>query len=71
MIVSVFILNDAANKLPESHPIKLRLSTQWKSSLSKVQNRMLNHYVFNVKTDPDAPTGNWEASVEVRSFTKV
>ena len=62
-----FILNDAANKLPESHPIKLRLSDpNGKVVYQKVQkSNELNHYVFNVKTDPDAPTGNWEAMVSV------
>ena len=62
-----FILNDAANKLPESHPIKLRLSDpNGKVVYQKVQkSNELNHYVFNVKTDADAPTGNWEAMVSV------
>lgn len=62
-----FILNDAANKLPESHPIKLRLSDpNGKVVYQKVQkSNELNHYVFNLKTDPDAPTGNWEAMVSV------
>ena len=62
-----FILNDAANKLPESHPIKLRLSDpNGKVVYQKVQkSNELNHYVFNVKTDPNAPTGNWEAMVSV------
>ncbi|MBE0390769.1 alpha-2-macroglobulin [Flavobacterium sp. PL002] len=62
-----FILNDAANKLPESHPIKLRLSDpNGKVVYQKVQkSNDLNHYVFIVKTDADAPTGNWEAMVSV------
>lgn len=62
-----FILNDAANKLPKSHPIKLRLSDpNGKVSYQSVQkSNDLNHYVFIVKTDAAAPTGNWEAMVSV------
>jgi hypothetical protein len=67
-----FILNDAANKLPRSHPIKMRHSLMEKLVYQSSKSNELNHYVFNVKTDADAPTGNWEAmvSVEVLSFTK-
>ena len=62
-----FVLNDAANKLPASHPIKLRISEpNGKVIYQSVQKlNDLNHYAFVFKTDADAPTGNWEAMVSV------
>ncbi|TDO78090.1 hypothetical protein EV143_103335 [Flavobacterium chryseum] len=62
-----FILNDAANKLPQSHPIKFRLTDpNGKVTYQTVQKTNdLNHYAFIVPTDPDAPTGSWEAMVSV------
>ena len=62
-----FILNDAANKLPKAHPIKFRLTDpNGKVTYQTVQKtNELNHYAFTVPTDPDAPTGNWEAMVTV------
>lgn len=62
-----FILNDAANKLPQSHPIKFRLTDpNGKVTYQTVQKtNELNHYAFIVPTDPDAPTGSWEAMVSV------
>jgi uncharacterized protein YfaS (alpha-2-macroglobulin family) len=62
-----FILNDAANKLPKSHPIKFRLSDpNGRITYQTVQkSNDWNHYVFVVPTDSDAPTGNWEAMINV------
>ncbi|WPO80602.1 alpha-2-macroglobulin family protein [Flavobacterium sp. KACC 22761] len=62
-----FILNDAANKLPKSHPIKFRLNDpNGKTVYQTVQKTNdLNHYAFIVSTNQDAPTGNWEAMVSV------
>ncbi|MDN3671758.1 MG2 domain-containing protein [Flavobacterium branchiarum] len=62
-----FILNDAANKLPKSHPIKFRLTDpNGKVTYQTVQkSNNLNHYAFIVPTDTEAPTGNWEAMVSV------
>jgi len=62
-----FILNDVANKLPSAHPIKFRLTDpNGKVTYQTVQKtNELNHYSFIVPTDPDAPTGNWEAMVSV------
>jgi uncharacterized protein YfaS (alpha-2-macroglobulin family) len=62
-----FILNDVANKLPKEHPIKFRLTDlNGKVTYQTVQKtNELNHYAFTVPTDPDAPTGNWEAMVSV------
>ena len=62
-----FILNDASNKLPKSHPIKFRLNDpNGKTVYQTVQKtNELNHYAFTVTTSQDAPTGNWEAMVSV------
>ena len=62
-----FILNDASNKIPLGHPIKLRLSDpNGKVRYQTVQKSTdWNHYAFTVPTENDAPTGNWEAMVSV------
>ncbi|MBF4506760.1 hypothetical protein IRZ83_08765 [Flavobacterium sp. JLP] len=62
-----FILNDASNKLPKSHPIKFRLNDpNGKTVYQTIQKtNELNHYAFTVPTSADAPTGNWEAMVSV------
>lgn len=62
-----FILNDASNKLPKSHPIKFRLNDpNGKTVYQTVQKtNELNHYAFTVPTSQDAPTGSWEAMVSV------
>ncbi|HEX9979987.1 MAG TPA: MG2 domain-containing protein [Flavobacterium sp.] len=62
-----FILDDAANKLPKGHPVKMRLSDpNGKVAYQNIQkSNGLNHYTFVVPTDPDAPTGSWEAMVSV------
>ncbi|MDE3743143.1 alpha-2-macroglobulin family protein [Maribacter polysaccharolyticus] len=69
-----FLLNDNANKLPENHPVKLELLDPYnKVVLREVQTSGLNNfYHFNIKTDENAPTGNWLAKVTVggASFTK-
>ncbi|NUY81541.1 hypothetical protein HUK80_11580 [Flavobacterium sp. MAH-1] len=62
-----FILNDNANKLPANHPIKLRVTdARGKVTFQTVQtHNALNHYKFVVPTAMDAPTGSWEAVVNV------
>lgn len=62
-----FMLNDAANRLPKSHPIKFRLTDpRGKITFQDVKkSNDKNHYVFVVPTNADAPTGNWEAMVSV------
>ncbi|NAS31044.1 hypothetical protein GTQ40_08695 [Flavobacteriaceae bacterium R38] len=69
-----FMLNDAANDLPPNHPVKFEL----KDPYGKVTNREVrtfgtdNFYNFTIKTDENAPTGNWQAKVSVggAKFTK-
>ncbi|HMI05943.1 MAG TPA: MG2 domain-containing protein [Flavobacterium sp.] len=62
-----FVLNDAANKLPKSHPIKFRLSDPNGKVVYQTvkKSNELNHYTFVVPTDSDAPTGSWEAMVSL------
>ncbi|UPT72231.1 MAG: MG2 domain-containing protein [Flavobacterium sp. JAD_PAG50586_2] len=62
-----FILNDNANKLPDSHPVKLKLNDpHGKTVYQSVQKlNKLNHYKFIVPTQDSAPTGNWEAVVSI------
>ncbi|HLP63460.1 alpha-2-macroglobulin family protein [Flavobacterium sp.] len=62
-----FILNDNANKLPENHPIKLRLNDPNGKTVYQTVKRgnSLNHYTFVIPTETSAPTGNWEAVVNV------
>ncbi|MGB6153231.1 MAG: MG2 domain-containing protein [Pricia sp.] len=69
-----FMLNDMANKLPQNHPVKLELIDPY----NKVTHREIktgglnNFYTFDLKTDENAPTGNWLAKVSVggASFIK-
>ena len=62
-----FVLNDAANKLPPSHPIKFRLSDPNGKIVYQTVQKIndWNHYLFVIPTNSDAPTGNWEAMVNV------
>lgn len=62
-----FILNDNANKLPATHPIKLKLNDpNGKTTYQSVQPLSeWNHYKFVIPTQSSAPTGNWEAVVSV------
>jgi uncharacterized protein YfaS (alpha-2-macroglobulin family) len=73
-IYLTFMLNDADNKLPNAHPIKLELrDPNGKITHSEVQKNGLNNfYQFDLTTDDAAPTGNWNAKIEVGgvSFNK-
>ena len=62
-----FMLNDNANKLPQGHPVKFELKDPYgKITHKEIQNFGLNNfYSFTVKTDENAPTGNWQAKVTV------
>ncbi|QWX83417.1 hypothetical protein H0I23_13275 [Cellulophaga sp. HaHaR_3_176] len=69
-----FMLNDNANKLPANHPVKLELMNPYNKVIHREvkTNGLNNFYHFNLKTDENAPTGNWLAKVSVggASFTK-
>ncbi|WP_108867882.1 alpha-2-macroglobulin family protein [Aquimarina aquimarini] len=69
-----FMLNDNANKLPKGHPVKFELRDPYgKVTYQETKTDAVNNfYKFIVKTSEEAPTGNWQASVNVggASFTK-
>ncbi|MEW7278000.1 MG2 domain-containing protein [Aquimarina sp. 2201CG1-2-11] len=69
-----FMLNDNANKLPPKHPIKFELRDPYgKVVHQETTNEAINNfYKFVVTTSEEAPTGNWQASVDVggAKFTK-
>lgn len=62
-----FILNDAANKLPKNHPVKLEVTDpSGKLIYKKVTSENLNNfYKFTVKTTQEAKTGNYSAKISV------
>ena len=62
-----FLLNDADNKLPENHPIKLEVTDpSGKLMYKKVTSENVNNfYKFTVKTNQEAQTGNYSAKVSV------
>lgn len=62
-----FILDDLANPLPNNHPITLTLTDPF-GKVTKQINQKKNstdHYVFTLQTLAEAPTGNWQALVNV------
>ncbi|MCK0147512.1 MG2 domain-containing protein [Arenibacter sp. F26102] len=69
-----FLLNDNANKLPAGHPVKLELIDPYNKVVHReVKNNSLdNFYNFVLRTDENAPTGNWLAKISVggATFTK-
>ena len=69
-----FMLNDNANMLPANHPVKLELMDPFNKVVHRevTKNGLHNFFHFNIKTDENAPTGNWLAKVSVggASFTK-
>ena len=62
-----FVLDDAGNPLPDGHPATLRLLNPLGQVVHTVtdSNPVGNFYAFTLGTAPDAPTGNWNAAVEV------
>ncbi|EZH71826.1 membrane protein [Aquimarina atlantica] len=69
-----FMLNDNANKLPKGHPVKFELRDPYgKVTYQETKtNGINNFYKFIVHTSEEAPTGNWQAKVNVggASFSK-
>ena len=62
-----FVLDDTENPLPVDHPATLRLSNPMGQVVHSVTNTnpINDFYVFPLHTTEDAPTGNWNATVEV------
>ncbi|QTD39163.1 hypothetical protein JL193_07975 [Polaribacter batillariae] len=62
-----FVLNDAENKLPQKHPIKLEVTDpSGKLMYRKVTSENVNNfYKFTVVTSSEAKTGNYAAKISV------
>ncbi|MFC2441647.1 MAG: MG2 domain-containing protein, partial [Capnocytophaga ochracea] len=60
-----FILNDFAQKTPKKLPIKLRFTDPYGKVIAErmQSSNPTNQYVFGLKTNSDAPTGNWNVSI--------
>ncbi|MFM2213346.1 MAG: hypothetical protein RL427_609 [Bacteroidota bacterium] len=62
-----FILNDNANKLPASHPVKLKMNDPNGKTVYECVQKLneLNHYKFIIPTEDSDLTGNWEAVISI------
>ncbi|WP_423926969.1 alpha-2-macroglobulin family protein [Candidatus Palauibacter sp.] len=62
-----FVVDDADNPLPAGHPATLRLLNPLGQVVHTVTNAdpVGDFYAFALRTAADAPTGNWNAAVEV------
>ncbi len=62
-----FILEDKEHRLPVGHPVIFELKNPLGQIVEKQVNKRGNNgfYTFSIKTDADAPTGNWGAEVKV------
>ena len=69
-----FILNDADNKLPKNHPVKLEVTDpSGKLVFKEIASQNIgNFYKFTINTNTDGKTGNYTAKVTVggAKFTK-
>ena len=69
-----FILEDENKVMPKGHPVVFELYTpENQQYLRRVNTNSVNgFYAFHVVTQPDAPTGNWLAKVNIGGvvFTK-
>lgn len=66
-----FMLNDAGNKLPKGHPVKMEITdANGKLAYRNVTTSNLNNlYTFKVPTATEDKTGNWNAKVSVGGAT--
>ena len=62
-----FMLNDRKHSLPEGHPVTLRLTNPLGQLVhtQTLTSGIMGTYAFNVATDADAPTGVWNAQINV------
>ncbi len=69
-----FILEDKKLSLPENHPVRFELYNPQQQLVYKSVKTAGTHgfYSFITSTSPEAPTGNWRASIKVggTSFSK-
>jgi uncharacterized protein YfaS (alpha-2-macroglobulin family) len=66
-----FVLEDRDKTLPDNHPVSIELyNPAGQVAHRQTQTGNKHHfYSFVLKTDDDAPTGNWEARVKVGGST--
>ncbi len=66
-----FILMDRGSGLPADHPIRFDLYNARGQLVRTINRTRSKHgfYAFRIATEPDAPTGNWRASVKVGGVT--
>jgi alpha-2-macroglobulin len=62
-----FILDDTQNELPDGYPVQFDLTNSRGQLVYSTKNSTAENgfYAFRVPTDPEAPTGNWNAKVKV------
>lgn len=65
------MLNDAAKRLPDNHPVKFELFDPYGKLIRRIVSttQQGHFYNFTVATDDTAPTGNWQAKVSVGGAT--
>lgn len=66
-----FMLYDEDNSLPKGHPVVMTITNPQGQVVERVvrKENVSGIYNFTTTTDPGAPTGNWNASVEVGGAT--
>lgn len=66
-----FILNDKANPLPKGHPVVFEMYTPTGKFFKKMvrTDGVNGFYTFKTATEPNAPTGRWEAYIKVGGVT--
>lgn len=66
-----FILSDKENTIPDQHPVKFELINPFGQTVKRMVSTQGENgfYNFSTKTESDAPTGNWNARVQVGGVT--
>jgi uncharacterized protein YfaS (alpha-2-macroglobulin family) len=66
-----FILNDPNNAIPDNHPVEFTLVNPLGQTIVKKKEAGNQHkfFKFTVKTESDAPTGNWMVYAKIGDIT--
>jgi uncharacterized protein YfaS (alpha-2-macroglobulin family) len=66
-----FILNDPNNIIPDNHPVEFTLVNPLGQTIvkRKATGNQYKFFTFTVKTESDAPTGNWMVYAKVGGIT--
>ena len=66
-----FILNDPNSIIPKDHPVEFELVNPLGQSITKkkASGNQHNFFTFTVKTENDAPTGNWTVYARIGGTT--